>query len=172
VPLAATVNVAVCPTVTAWLAGCVVMEGATEDVVPVPANDIICGLLGALSVRVRVPARAPAAVGVNFTLMVQLDPTAIELPQVPTPAKPKSPVKAALNATVAVLLFVAVMNCAALLVPTVWLPKLNDVGERVKPVEAEFTVSVAALLVALPATLLTTTVNCAPLSELVVAGVV
>jgi hypothetical protein len=109
---------------------------------------------------------------VNFTLMVQLDPTAIELPQVPTPPKPKSPVKAALNVTVAVLLFVAVMNCAALLVPTVWLPKLNDVGERVKPVEAEFTVSVAALLVALPATLLTTTVNCAPLSELVVAGVV
>jgi len=37
---------------------------------------------------------------------------------------------------------------------------------------AAFTVSVAALLVTLPAELLTTTVNCAPLSELVVAGVV
>jgi hypothetical protein len=36
----------------------------------------------------------------------------------------------------------------------------------------ELTVSVAALLVALPTVLLTTTVNCAPLSELVVAGVV
>jgi len=36
---------------------------------------------------------------------------------------------------------------------------------------AEFTVSVAAPLVMLPAVLLTTTVNCAPLSELVVAGV-
>jgi hypothetical protein len=36
----------------------------------------------------------------------------------------------------------------------------------------EFTVRVAALLVTLPAVLLTTTVNCAPLSELVVAGVV
>ena len=34
------------------------------------------------------------------------------------------------------------------------------------------TVSVAALLVTLPAVLLTTTVNSAPLSELVVAGVV
>lgn len=158
-PPAATVNVAVCPTVTAWLAGCVVMEGATEDVVPVPANDITCGLLGALSVSVRVPVRAPVAVGVNFTLMVQLDPTAMELPQVPVPAKLKSPVKAALNATVAVLLFVAVMNCAALLVPTVWLPKLNDVGDRLKPVAAEFTVNTAALLVTLPAELLTTTVN-------------
>jgi hypothetical protein len=35
-----------------------------------------------------------------------------------------------------------------------------------------FTVSAAALLVTLPAVLLTATVNCAPLSELVVAGVV
>jgi hypothetical protein len=38
--------------------------------------------------------------------------------------------------------------------------------------EAALTVNVAALLVALPAALLTTTVNCAPLSELVVAGAV
>ena len=37
---------------------------------------------------------------------------------------------------------------------------------------AAFTVSVAGLLVALPAALLTTVKNCAPLSELVVAGVV
>jgi hypothetical protein len=36
----------------------------------------------------------------------------------------------------------------------------------------ELTVSVAALLVTLPTVLLTITVNCAPLSELVVAGVV
>jgi hypothetical protein len=37
---------------------------------------------------------------------------------------------------------------------------------------AALTVRVAALLVMLPVLLLTTTVNCAPLSELVVAGVV
>lgn len=37
---------------------------------------------------------------------------------------------------------------------------------------AVLTVNVAALLVALPAVLVTTTVNCDPLSELVVAGVV
>ena len=37
---------------------------------------------------------------------------------------------------------------------------------------AALTVSVAALLVTLPAELLTTTVNCAPLSEVVSAGVV
>jgi len=39
-------------------------------------------------------------------------------------------------------------------------------------VAALFTVSVAALLVTLPATLLTVTVNCEPLSAEVVAGVV
>jgi hypothetical protein len=36
----------------------------------------------------------------------------------------------------------------------------------------EFTVSVAGLLVTLPIVLLTSTVNCVPLSELAVAGVV
>jgi hypothetical protein len=35
-----------------------------------------------------------------------------------------------------------------------------------------FTVSVAGVLVTLPAKLLTTTVNCAPVSEMIVAGVV
>jgi hypothetical protein len=39
-------------------------------------------------------------------------------------------------------------------------------------IEAGLTVSLAAALVTLPAVLLTTTVNCAPLSELVVAAVV
>jgi len=39
-------------------------------------------------------------------------------------------------------------------------------------VDVVFTVSVAALLVTFPATLLTTTTNGAPLSEEVVAGVV
>ena len=37
--------------------------------------------------------------------------------------------------------------------------------------EAALTVSMAALLVTLPAALLTTTVNCAPVSELIVTGV-
>ena len=38
--------------------------------------------------------------------------------------------------------------------------------------EAVVTVSMAALLVALPTALFTTTVNCVPLSELIVTGVV
>ena len=135
-------------------------------------SEIVCGLLGALSVSVSEPVRVPAAVGVNFTLIVQLAPTAMELPQVPVPAKPKSPVKPALNVTVVVMLLVTVIYCVALLVPTVWLPKVNEVGEMPRPADAEFTVSVTALLVTLPAELLTVTVSRDPLSELVVAGVV
>jgi hypothetical protein len=116
------------------------MEGATEDVIPVPLSAITCGLFVALSVRVSVPVRVPAAVGVNFTLMVQLTPGATELPQVPSPAKAKLPVKAALNVSVALPVFVSVVSCAALLVPTVWLPNVNEVGERLA-VEVAFTVA-------------------------------
>ena len=171
-PVAATENVAVCPAVTVWLAGCVVINGAIADVVEPPVSEIVCGLLGALSVSVSVPVRVPVAVGVNFTLIVQLAPAAMVLPQVPVPAKAKSPVKPALNVTVVVVLLLAVMYCVALVVLTVWLPKANEVGEMPRPADAEFTVSVAALLVALLAELLTTTLNWAPLSELVVAAVV
>ena len=87
-PVAATMKVADCPAVTAWFTGCVVIEGASEDVVvPVPVKATFCGLPEALSVNVNVPVRLPAAVGVNFTLIVQLAPGATELPHVPDPAK-------------------------------------------------------------------------------------
>jgi len=54
-------------------------------------------------------------------------------------------------------------------------PTLSRLGATQAGNDAGFvalTVSVAALLVALPAVLLITTVNCAPLSAPVVAGVV
>jgi hypothetical protein len=54
-------------------------------------------------------------------------------------------------------------------------PPTTDVGFSVSEVRAGSgvaTVRVAALLVTLPAELLTTTVNCAPLSAVVVGGVV
>lgn len=107
------------------------IAGATEALlIPVPLRVIVCGPFVALSVRVRVPVRVPVAVGVNFTLIVQLRPAAKDLPQVPNPAKAKSPVKLAPKVRVVLPEFVSVMNCAALPVPTVWLPKVNDVGER------------------------------------------
>jgi hypothetical protein len=52
-------------------------------VVPVPLSVIVCGLPEALSVMVTAAARAPVAVGVNVTLMVQLPLfAATELPHV------------------------------------------------------------------------------------------
>ena len=59
-----------------------------------------------------------------------------------------------------------------MLLDTFTLPKLKeDELELRRSVEA-FTVRIAALLVALPAVLLTATVNCALLSAVVSAGVV
>ena len=56
--------------------------------------------------------------------------------------------------------------------PVFTLPKLSDVTLAVNAPGVEVTLSVAALLVTFPVTLLTLTENCAPLSEVVVAGVV
>jgi hypothetical protein len=44
---------------------------------PLPVSVTVCGLPEALSVSVSVPVRAPLAVGVNVTLIVQLPPAAI-----------------------------------------------------------------------------------------------
>jgi hypothetical protein len=43
---------------------------------PVPVRLTVCGLPAALSVMLSVAVRVPTAVGVNVTLMVQLDPAA------------------------------------------------------------------------------------------------
>src|SRR5271169_3212663 len=61
---------------------------------------------------------------------------------------------------------------STLLFPIVTLPKLRLVGLAFRMNVAAFTVSVAALLVILPVLLVTVTVNCAPLSDVVVPGVV
>src|SRR3954454_11931441 len=49
-----------------------------EPLIPLPASPTVSGLLLALLVTVRVPARAPPAVGVNLTVTVQEAPTAME----------------------------------------------------------------------------------------------
>jgi hypothetical protein len=50
--------------------------------VPVPESATVCGLFGALSVKVMLPDAAPAVVGEKVTLTVQDPPAAIEVPQV------------------------------------------------------------------------------------------
>jgi hypothetical protein len=67
--------------------------------------------------------------------------------------------------------FVSV-TALVLLLDTFTFPKLKDDELELRRCVAAFTVSVAALLVALPALLLTATVNCALLSVVVSAGVV
>jgi hypothetical protein len=48
----------------------------------VPVNPIVCGLFAALLEIIKVPAREPAAVGVNVTLTEQVDPAPREVPHV------------------------------------------------------------------------------------------
>jgi hypothetical protein len=58
---------------------------------------MVCGLPPALSVSVRLPERAPIAVGVKITLITQLPPAAtgvLVLQVVPLAATSKSPVAA------------------------------------------------------------------------------
>ena len=59
-------------------------ESVTGELVdvPLPLRFTVCGLFGALSVKVSVPVAAPVAVGVNVTLTAQLAPAAMPAPQV------------------------------------------------------------------------------------------
>jgi hypothetical protein len=57
-------------------------DRVTVDATPVPVKATVCGLPLALSAIVRVPLRAPAAVGVKVTLIAQLAPAATPVPQV------------------------------------------------------------------------------------------
>jgi len=68
---------------TSWL-GKVRLVGRkpADTVVPVPDRGTVWGLPDALSKTDTKALRAPAAVGVNVTLMVQLPPDATLLPQV------------------------------------------------------------------------------------------
>src|SRR2546421_416010 len=110
-----------------------------------------------LSLSVTAPVRVPAAVGVNFTLIVQLAPAATELPQVPSPAKAKSPLiaKLLLNVSVELPVLVIVANCVALVVPTAWLANVSEAGERLStgPVDVEAPVPVRVAVCGLPVAL-------------------
>ena len=80
-----------CATVTVVGAAPSVKSGG--GLVPFPVRLTVCGLPPALSVTVKVPVRAPATVGVNVTLIVQLAPAASVAGQavVPVLVSAKSP---------------------------------------------------------------------------------
>jgi hypothetical protein len=94
----------------------------TAGAVPVPIKLTTCGLPLALSVSVRLPERAPAAVGVNATSITQLllaASGALIVQVVPLAATEKSPVATTLvKLRDAVPLLVTVTGIGALVVPT------------------------------------------------------
>src|SRR5690348_840429 len=103
---------------------------------PVPLSDTCCGLLAALSVKLRLALLVPTACGANRTATVQLALIATVPPptgQVPPAAIAKSaafvPVTAipvTLNAELP--LFVSVTLSGALDVSIIWLPKPREIG--------------------------------------------
>jgi hypothetical protein len=99
---------------------------------PLPVRVAVCGLPLALSVTVKVAVRVPPAVGLNVTLMVQLELAASELPQLLDWAK--SPLLVPVTAMLEMLSaappeFVSVTGWAALAVPTFWLLNVSEAGE-------------------------------------------
>ena len=107
-----------------------------------------------MSVIVTLAARLPLAAGVKVTLMVQLAPAARELPHVFVWTKspllvPVIAMLVIVIATVPVLLNVIV--CAALVVPTFWLPNLRLVAEnpRVEVMPVPVRLTICGLLLAL-----------------------
>jgi hypothetical protein len=139
---------------------------------PVPESVTVAGELLALLVTVTLPGSDPALAGVNVTLIeatwpgVRINPVCTPLAEYPAPESVTLEI-----VTLEFPLFVNV-TVRLLLLPILTLEKfkLPVLALRIA-VDAD-TVSVAGLLVTLPAAFETVTVNCAPLSAEVVAGVV
>src|SRR5690349_4907055 len=100
---------------------------------PVPERETDCGLLPAFVFTVKLPVRAPLAVGVNFTLMLQLELAA----RVAGLAGHvfvwlKSPLLAMelIARAQEALLLVKVAARELLVVPAFWFPKPRDAGVR------------------------------------------
>jgi hypothetical protein len=113
----------------------------TDEVTPVPLNATVCGLPVALSAMFNVAVRAPFALGVNSTLIVQLapaasDPVGLHPEVVFGSGTPKSPAFVPLTVkpvkfTAAALLFVTVTLIGALVVVSACEPNVKLVGATV-----------------------------------------
>src|SRR6266481_214318 len=99
--------------------------------VPIPFKATTCGLVGASSVKVKLPVRVPFAVGLKVTLTAQLAPTDTVAPQVFLEIA-KSPLAVMLAIfSVAVPVLVRVTLFALLVTPMTVLGKLSEVGDSV-----------------------------------------
>src|SRR5947199_78002 len=123
-------------------------DNPTPEAVPLRLSVFICGLPTASSASDSVPVRAPEAVGVNVTFMVQCSPAPKVLRSFPTRRSSdlvaaKSPEGAnELIVKAAVPVFVSVTVIGALVVASGWLPKSRLVGANPTPGAVPFPLSV------------------------------
>ena len=116
----------------------------------------------------------PVAAGVKVTVKVAVCPgprmSPLDRPLILKPAP--EPEKKTLEIVILALPELANVTLWLVLVPILTLPRLNVDALAVSCPGTALTMRVAALLVTLPAELLTVIENCEPLSAVVVAGVV
>ncbi len=139
---------------------------------PVPDREIVAGELAALLVTLTLPVTLAVDEGEKLTWSVAVCPgVKISPEETPLAVKP-APEMATLETVTFELPALENVTLWVLVLPILTLEKLKLVLLALRTNVAGFTVNVAALLVTLPTLLVTVTVNRAPLSELVVAGVV
>jgi hypothetical protein len=161
-------GVSVCPTL--------IRLGATHvlkfDCTPDPVMEMVAGELVALLVTVTPPVTLPVDVGAKVAFNTADCPGARTVPEDTFLAlKPAPEVPTPEIVTLELPEFVRVA-ASVLAAPVSIFPKLKLVGLTLSTRVEALTVRIAALLVTLPAELLTATMNCAPLSAVVSAGVV
>ena len=140
-------------------------------VTPVPDSEMLDGELVALLLTVMLPLADPFADGANVEVSVVVCPGARMIPLALLELKPAPATSTCEIVTLEFPVFVSVTFCVPLL-DTFTLPKFKALElELSNNVVAAVTVSVAELLVTLPEPFFTDTANCAPLSLVIVAGV-
>lgn len=139
---------------------------------PVPDSAIASGEFVALLATDTLPVALPGADGVNVAVKFAVCPAARMSPEETPEALKPAPVTVTFEIVIVELpALVSVTVCEAVF-GMVTLPKFTDEELELSKRVDVVTVSTAALLVAVPALLLTTTVNFALLSAVVSAGVV
>ena len=142
------------------------------DCTPVPVMEMVAGELVALLATVTTPVVLPVDVGAKETFNAAVCPGARVVPDdTLLELKPAPEMLTPAIVTLELPEFVRVTP-SVLIAPVSIFPKLKLAGLALSDRVVAVTVSVAMLLVTLPDALLTTTENCAPLSAVVVAGVV
>jgi len=140
--------------------------------IPVPVNEIVAGEFVALLATVTLPVTPRMAAGANIMLRLAVAPGAtICPPDIPLAVNPAPDI---VTLEIVTLEFPELVNVTPkmLLLPRITFPKGRLVVLGVSIAVAGFTVRTAGLLVALPAELVTVTLNAALSSEEEAGGVV